>query len=438
LELVTKIGRLEGRLVACGIGLEQESIEIYALRDRGLPVAQGHGWRNEKVDFRNWERTSLLKYAGGFSEIQAIQSDDHAVWSFRCSGITYIVPALALIRTLFQSRALIEKLFQPQSLEQTCLYLDGPSSQGIDLIGSHRAPVIASNLASWFFCFPSARKTWSSIYQAAVRGKLDLTLPDACAQLRISGVQRNDEFYVTQLNLLELVAAESPFGFGIDCKPDIFRKIPLDTDSALPAASNGEVTVSDEEWQLIQPLVGQRKGTSHVPSQRALLDSVLGKRYKGVSWGDQSNMSGISKFVLLNSFSRWKASGVWNSILQILNDTRPKQLPGTNATSDVAERGRRSVGTALPLNADGQALVSDDEFATIEMHLSKKRSKRVFSLRQLLDFAVEKHCCRVSYWEACKGNKDAVNAVTAQVARWMADQTWAKICELLNRSRSNL
>lgn len=284
------------------------------------------------TNFSDWGPASLSEY-GFASGLPVPPGDGHEVWSFQHNGNRYIVPALVLMRALFRpNHSLLPQLFRPQSLEDVCDFIGGDASSRValtgglrDWAGSRERSSLVEPL-SWMYSFPSARAMWASVLSASSRSTLGLQLPNASVRMVVHGKAHCKNFYVTRMVLVTLTAHDAPFEFANDHSRDICFHV---SDERLASGfkpnrskdddinlRDGDSSLSDAEWEDIEPLVHRGRDFKH--SARAIVDAVLAKQSQGTSWTDTTYPPGIEHTTASTAFHRWKKDGRWAEVLGVL------------------------------------------------------------------------------------------------------------------------
>lgn len=210
----TMVARLEG---ARG---NQVLVPAAFLGSRGLPPST-RSKVSVETDLGRWRQADFDEYAFAFR--RPIQGDHfHAAWSFVHTSHRYVVPALAVLRALASpSSGIFPRVFRPQSLEDVCWYDSSGKEPRIVVDGTlglknslGQSPV--ANALSWFYCFPSARQAWASVYVAATNGGLSMELPKATfvGSLAYECHPGSNNRYVTAMTLHRIIAHEEPLPFA--------------------------------------------------------------------------------------------------------------------------------------------------------------------------------------------------------------------------------
>lgn len=334
MELATGIARRNGRLIAVGVDDQggELAFECGRLFTRGLP-ALGRVLRSVDVCFEDWTQTDMREYAAvagiSFEGVSA-----HVAWEFYDSGTRYVIPALALMRAMFRpNHVLFTQLFRPQSLESLCTYVGNRGTSYVrpfglwkDLRCTQRSIL---DPLSWLYCFPSARSMWSSVYSAASKATLSLSLPKARARIAMRGRRVGRTFYVTSGLILSLSADEAPFAFAPDHAREIFFHVPAvklpvppcTRDHSIPLR-DGQASLSDGEWEEAISFMSGRPGVPYKGGLRAVVDGVLQKQCFGTPWTRTTYPTGVEHQNAAGSFHSWCKSGKWEALRSLLRRRR--------------------------------------------------------------------------------------------------------------------
>lgn len=336
MELVTGIERGPGGFVAVGLGANGRRVQLAPeeLATRGLPDVEGNP-RRIRTNLRDWRLTSLDEYAYAFRRTTT-EATNHSTWWFREGGSRLVVPALALLRAMVRpSTVLFPHLLKPQSLDDVCI-LDktesGLCKPQLDKLGERCRGTqgVLMGPLSWFYCFPSARRAWASVYQSAAAGKLDFELPSVVATFTVRAIRAGRNAYVTSMTLLELEPQEEPLPFAAD-HPRILHVSPAAMGGAAKAARGQRTAdsvgphqpLSDYEWSVLGPVVyppGQRR--SSPPQARDMFNCVLQKTTTNAEWAQAAEANGVHPATAAVALSRWRAAGRWDEAMRRLAELR--------------------------------------------------------------------------------------------------------------------
>jgi hypothetical protein len=307
------------------------------LSKRGLPklkpVASRYGIVTQ---FKEWVDGSAAEYAFALGE-PGNNNFEHTVWTFIEAGTRYVVPALALMRALFRpTHALLPALYRPQSLEDVCTASVGNGDSHVQLLSAlgdvrHRSRASLLMPMSWYFCFPSARQAWASVYLYGRQGRLGLTLPRAAAKLVLKGVARGQNFYVSGITVLSVDALEEPFEFASSHARTILfaaKKHKAGPRSPTLKATfplgQGTSALSDDEWRAVSEVLGtgERGSGVRLHAIRHLVDAILKKLCHGTSWPQTAYRHGVTHSAASTALHRWRARGNWTQVEALLRAKR--------------------------------------------------------------------------------------------------------------------
>lgn len=185
-------------------------------------------------------------------------------------------------------------------------------------------PSVCARMA-WVLSYPSATAAWYSVYSNALKGRFDMSLPNAIANTSLRAKLVDGKLYVTRMQVLEMTPTEEPFEFAAADAPRKFlfnetlHLRPVHGTAAAPAsdptiAVNGQVApMTDEQWATVEPLLLAflGRGGPRTHAVRDLIECARLKLGTPYSWskcpGNKSLVQSAS--VLLSKLQR---GGVWN------------------------------------------------------------------------------------------------------------------------------
>lgn len=304
-----------------------------------LPKPLGK-YQKSKLDtnFQDWEIASATEYLRGVGlPIQA--SGSHRVFRFSRQQVTYLIPAHVLFKATFRPLGVLTSyLFRPQGLEQTCVPTLEDARVNFVLQGLSQRTQSCTSLQhplSWLWCFPSARRMWESVYAYACNGALACDLPLGDARIVVTGISKEDFFYVTEMTILQIKTGETPFEFALTHPKTIvfhegisFRRRQPDDFVAKADRTivpiNGQWALTDSEWDAIYPLFSEqekRGNPNRKHELRTLIDGIIGKLGTGIPWKkykyETGTWSNASKL-----YGECRKDGRWAKIQLILNRSR--------------------------------------------------------------------------------------------------------------------
>lgn len=329
MSLVTGIdvGRWSASIAQGGPGLALES-----LLDKGLPDSGTNHYR-ATFDLSTMQPCSIEEYAYAMALPQAADAN-HGAWTCKHQEMRVVLPALALIRALIgEHPTCFSRLFRPQSLDD--IYEFAPTNameqvRASSLLGPARVSDRAElrRRLTWFACFPSARLAWASVYGHAKQGRLDIALPKLTVNAWLRGQRHKNNFYTTKLHIQDVVANERPFEFAAQCASAIEfigggKRIMQSTQSVqsfhVPMRGD-QSSLSDEEWERVRPLFS--KDPSQEVSRREILDAILLKWSKHLTWNAIEEMLGKNEGTTSSYYYKWRIDGRISKLMDALREMR--------------------------------------------------------------------------------------------------------------------
>ncbi|WP_415267772.1 transposase [Acidovorax sacchari] len=333
MELVTGIDWRNGKALALTSSSEggTKLIEPAAMANRGLPKPQTYA-RHITFNLQDLQAASFSEYAEAFG-LKLDPEPRHSAWSLQLGRSRLVIPALALLRAFVRpNQILLPQLFKAQSLDDICFLADQGSSSYVQVrgnLGNIRYTRESTYMGplSWFFCFPSARQSWASVYQAAKAGHLHFELPSVRATVASRHHRVGLDCYITTLSLVQFEALEDPADFAIG-HPRSFVTSAHTRALKRPAveATDYETgrALSDEEWDALRPILvrtdhGRRYETCR---NRVLLNCILQKLSTDISWRDLAALHGVLPTTVASALARWRADGRLDLVMEQLPKLR--------------------------------------------------------------------------------------------------------------------
>lgn len=348
MELVVSMESTGGSAFAKATTKGKQAVLIAAadLSTRGLPSTDSTSRHARQVttDLRTWRSVDFSDYARGVG-FEVAAGTQHTAWEFFSGQTRFVVPALALLRAMVRpNRSLFPKLFKPQSLDDICSFDSCSALGGVSMIATglgdsrvkHQPQMVLP--ISWFYCFPSARQAWASVYRGATDGLLDFQLPKAIVSFRVRSRREKWVSYVTSMTTISIEAVEEPFPFASNCPRHILAsarsRIPRGKNKSAPAVrpvDTGFEPLTDDEWLAIEPILRRSKGA--IPTgTRDLFDALAWKLSEDRSWKEVAERLGCGQSWAATTLSRWKADGRWSEVEHRLKVMRERP-PATQADS---------------------------------------------------------------------------------------------------------
>lgn len=356
---------------ALGVSLDTSSIEVFTSNE-GIEHRRIEEIASERLKVPRTTKPYRVLYEGGLSSWSLSDPDEylagigielpegclnrHEVFKFTGNDdLTVHVPALVLMRAFFKPSTL---------LFPAAFKITGPDLLAYVDYGQTPPTVVVDNLAytrhysrcresaapnkpvEWLQLSKSARKTMHSVYLAASTGALRLHLPLGDFRIALHGPRVGNRLFVTAATLIAMTipAEDSVTGMSktmiFHSMADPLRKVKVSAGGIkIPLQSDGASSVTDQEWQLIEPiLTPKRKVQSVIHSRRDLLDAILLKLSSGMWWAKVPTKR-FKTTDLIWTFRRWKTDGLFDQVLEVLRTTRPN---GPQIQS-IARRGRQPV-----------------------------------------------------------------------------------------------
>lgn len=288
-------------------------------------------------DFSSWKPACDTDYLRALGlQLPVHIENRHVVFTSPTSdGTTIHVPALVLLRALFKPvRILHPVIFSPGNIDQLAFvdYASTPPQVVLDMLGTkHLEPrwVGSQHQALlWLHTSISARKSAQSVYMNALRGLLSLSLPVGQVRMALHGLESGSNMYVTKASLVRvnvtpldsITGQKQTFIFNTHAEED--RSVFASARAfQVPLHLNGFSSLTEKEWQVVEPLLqGKRPGCVR-HSRRALLDAILHKIASETPW-NKVPREGFTVTDLTSTFRKWVADGRLVNALTVLKATR--------------------------------------------------------------------------------------------------------------------
>ena len=210
------------------------------------------------------------------------------------------------------------------------LFFESP--RGAAGIQPHNGQGILNSL-SWMYCFPSARKMWSSVLIHARSGLLNLDLPRGELTFIGRGVPVGGQVLVTELTLQLLKTGEPPFvSFDNHVRTVLFqrsrdkasfrkgtgRRTTKATD--LPSR-DGVYALSNDEWDNLRESMCRPSTIQRQHDTRDLIDGALEKLGRGLTWANAPAPKNGAVMVK-STYRRMKEDGRWDLLMASLRQAR--------------------------------------------------------------------------------------------------------------------
>ncbi|NMG35019.1 transposase [Azoarcus sp. TTM-91] len=288
----------------------------------------------------SWSLSDPGEYLAGMGiELPEGCLNRHEVFKFIGNDdLTVHVPALALMQAFFKPNPLLFPAAFRMAGPDLFAFVDygqtPPTVVVDDLAYIRHTPRGRENAApnkplEWLHLSKSARKAMHDVYLAASYGALRLPLPFGEFRIALHGARVGNQVFVTAATLIAMTipAEDSVTGASetmiFHSMADPQRKAKASAGGIkIPLHSDGASSVTDDEWQLIEPILTvKRRGHSAIHSRRDLLDAILLKLSSGISWA-KVPARGLKTTDLSWTFRRWKTEGLLDQVLKALSASR--------------------------------------------------------------------------------------------------------------------
>jgi transposase len=288
----------------------------------------------------SWSLSDPSEYLAGMGiELPEGCLNRHEVFKFIGNDdLTVHVPALVLMRAFFKPSALLFpaafKITGPDLFAYVDYGQTPPTVVIDDLAYIRHTPRGRESAApnkplEWLHLSKSARKAMHGVYLGASNGALRLSLPLGDFRIALHGTKVGNQVLATTATLIAMTipAEDSVTGtsetmiFHSMTNPQ--RKAKVSAGGIkIPLHSEGASSVTDQEWQLIEPILTvKRRGPRATHSRRDLLNAILLKLSSGIWWAKVPTR-GFKTTDLIGAFRRWKTEGLFDQVLEVLTASR--------------------------------------------------------------------------------------------------------------------
>lgn len=313
-----------------------EGRQAHTLQQWPEPLKFGRATRTRiTTDCATWTRECGQAYWQALGIEAQHPRDGQGIFRFSDDGKQYLVPASVFITAMMSPIQRIQaQLFKPQGLESFCTPLLDCETPRVGLHFSPatlfgcRASISTGLLArySWMHCFPSAHAMYSSVYQAACNGRLDVELPKARITMTLRSIKVGGVQLVTEMLILKLEALEAPYEFAANHARHIvlhesaeldWQKLHRPESTISPRGQ--EWHLSDAEWQAIEPMFDGRSEKKH--SLRDIINLILFKLGTRQAWR-KLDFGELNFPIVQATYQRMTKLGQWQTLAATLNTLR--------------------------------------------------------------------------------------------------------------------
>jgi hypothetical protein len=279
------------------------------------------------ADWRNDGAAEYLEVCGRWR----LEDNQHDVFAFRYGSYDILAPALLFIKALFPpSSKTFQFAFNPSGLAEVCtpIQQDGTANIGFKAAGIRNLKNRpTAEIFRWVYFYPSAKRAWSSVYQAASRGRCSITLPAAEATIAFGGQLIGGKLFASTMTVTKIRPLDiPPHWAGEQPSEVIFREERVQlAASALRADAipKGPVgwAMTDAEWESVAHLFPPAPGGIPSERRRAVLDAIVEKLSTGTGWKLANWRAGVPTGVA-NYYQICLRDGRWEKFKAILRSLR--------------------------------------------------------------------------------------------------------------------
>lgn len=311
----------------------------------GVP-RQGHQARFAyEGDFSTWEVANSAEYIHGLGLPNSTAETPHRHQVFSApgpKGLKLYVPTLALLRALLKpTRPVFAATFGPTSIDLLS-FVDYSVVPPRVVIDNRKLAALTKQLhrtasddrpVVWMQTSRSARSMAQSLHVNARAGWLRMSLPKGRVRLNIQATVIGSKAYVSVANVSMVVvpAEDSITGtaetFAFRANALANRKtVGSEFRRAVPLRSCGNATLTDAEWNDVEPVLLRRASTQTKHSHRDRLDRILTHLASGEQWTALQTKK-LSAQTLAAALRRWSTDGRLGTIVDKLIELRGDAPP---------------------------------------------------------------------------------------------------------------
>lgn len=275
--------------------------------------------RNEHLWFQDARLGHTTEYLEGIG-MPHLNAMAQKTYELKGQGATYVIPTQLLAIALFGANE--------KAREQLLLPLSNNETVGL-----------GSSVDEWINNYPSARSSYSSVYEEALFGNFQILLPNASFDADITAVKIKRKYYVTRLDVLSVIPREKPLANTSKNIPSTFylcdpqkiislRKeyLGIVGDSRLKGINK----LTDTTWSKVAPYVKQALSPKREmkiaieKSHRINLDYVIEKLGENKPW---INLPTDKNQIVnaMHMLSRLKKANVWDKVVEKVLENQPNE-----------------------------------------------------------------------------------------------------------------
>lgn len=305
-----------------------------SLATRGLPVGSSKRRRVYEVNLATASVVSAERYrAVVYPHAPPGLPDDHQVFEFTTARQRYVIPALALLRGLFQpAKHFMPEIFRPHIVQRVCVPGRNPEDCAQLTApwcrSAHRG-ANPSALLTWLCTDNDASHMAHSVHDLAMQGVLGIRLAPRTVNFTVEGREHGGTFYVTRCAFTKIHDVALPAEDSLDAcvQPDAVESTRLrgavSPELYVLTHRDGSAELSEREWKvayaILEPQI--RKGSAKVDHRQVINGLFLKLRGDVRTWR-QLSAPGISHALYLYHYRRWSFNRTLHTIVHSVNEMR--------------------------------------------------------------------------------------------------------------------
>lgn len=393
-----------------------------------------------ETELQDWN--SLVQDSAVHPFSHLVSSTRHGTYEFTSERRRVLVPASLMIAALFSpTRYSFPYMLWPLGIGLEALCVPEFNNGTPRVLFSPNVPAAAqslnTSLLSWAFSFPSARLAWSSIFEHATRGALNICLPKIRLVFNASFLEADDCILLTSVRSRRVTALEAPYDFAkmhpLAFDVDSLRNsrfppalIEDATDESLISFSS-ERCIADTTWEALVPLLtsARTRGINH-NRLRLSVEFLWHKHKTGAPWSYFSKSNSALVATARWYLKKWRDSGAWEQARAILAHHEPLQTSPSYYQTASRTLGRKFLPTPL---TDAQ-WASIDHLFTSGMNINREIVH--VSRRILVDAIHQKFHSGVS-WKSLRVKQSESQKILNYYHSWMRSGVWNKSIAILTQ-----
>ncbi|CAL62352.1 Transposase IS5 family [Herminiimonas arsenicoxydans] len=287
----------------------------------------------------SWSLSDPGEYLAGVGiELPEGCLNRHEIFKFVDGGLTVQVPTLVLMQAFFKPSPILFPAAFKMAGPDLLAYVDYAQATPVvvidDLAYIRHTRRCRENTApnkplEWLHLSKSAKNAMHSVYLGASNGTLRMSLPLGDFRIALHGPRVGNQVFATTATLIAMTipAEDSVTGASetmiFHSMADPQRRATASAGGInIPLHADGTSSVTDQEWQMIEPILTPKFNAQKIiHSRRHLLDAILLKLSSGIWWAKVPT-KGFSISDLSWTFRRWKTEGLFDQVLEVLNASR--------------------------------------------------------------------------------------------------------------------